>query len=364
MASAEQPSGETGGPTAAEPLLAGTDYQVASEVRTVAAESATAAIPWPPPTAFRLQEAVGAEYGAAGDDAFAAAILKPPPEGPFPTAAPQPEPRPRLRRRVHVHLHVPALSAAARRRAALVGAPLLLFAVVGGSLFASGAFAGAHQSRGGAGAGALGTPGSGRLTGLGSVAGGLAASQPAGSGGTSAPATGPASGPSAAPGSATPGQGGGSTAGGSSSTTTGTTGTSGGGATTPASSTTTRPPTTTDTGWVCRVGGFDNKGGFSEDPCIRDDNGTLMLEGELKGGTYASAVVVVVRVDYGGTLSSANVSKAVTPSGLGGKTFVYEVTLGRWTAGEVITCEENVDPAASPKAYQYTSNSGDIRTFT
>jgi hypothetical protein len=166
-----------------------------------------------------------------------------------------------------------------------------------------------------------------------------------------------------APGNATPVQGNGGTATGSSSATTagGGSGTSGG-ASTPASSTTTSPPPAeTDTGWVCRVGGFKVDGALSEDPCIRDDNGTLMLEGELKG-TYASPVVVVVRVDYGGTFSSPNISKAVTPASLGGKTYVYEVTLGAWAAGEEITCQENIDPASSPTDYQYTSNSGDIRT--
>jgi hypothetical protein len=86
-----------------------------------------------------------------------------------------------------------------------------------------------------------------------------------------------------------------------------------------------------------------------------------MLEGELKG-TYASSVVVVVRVDHGGTFSSARISKAVTPAALGGETFVYEVAIGSWPAGEEITCQENIDPASSPTDYQYAANSGDIRT--
>lgn len=331
---------------AAEPLLAGTDFQATSELRSAGAQSATVAVPWPPPTAFQLPQAAGAEHGAAGDELFAAAVFKPPPEGPFPTAAP----RPGLRARRRVHLPVP--SARTRRRAALVGAPLLLSAAVGGSLLASGAFGGTAQSRGAGGAGAPNTSGSGQLTAPGSLAGGIAGSQSPGSGQLSAPATG-----SVSRTGSTPGAGGGS-----SITATGAAGGSGGaGATTPASSTTTSPAATTDTGWVCRIGGFKVDGALSEDPCIRDDNGTLMLEGQLKG-TYDSAVVVVVRVDFGGTLSSANISKAVTPSSLGGKTFAYEVTIGKWPAGEQITCQENVDPASSPTSYHYTSNSADIRT--
>jgi len=329
---------------AAEPLPTETDFQITSELRPGGARSTSAAVPWPPPAAYQLPQVAGGEGDTAGDEVFAAAVLKAPPEGPFPTAAPRPEPR------EHRRVHVPTLSATTRRRAALVGAPLLLFGAVGASLLASGAIGGSHQSRDAGSPSGMGTPGPGELTGLGGAS-----------------ATGPGSGVSAAPGSASPGHGiGGDTnVGGSLSTPTAPAGTtgggSGGGSTTPAKSTTTSPAAATDTGWVCRVGGFKVNGALSENPCIRDDKGTLMLKGELKG-TYASSVVVVVRVDYGGTLSAANVSKAVTPSSLGGKTFVYEVTLGPWPAGEQITCQENVDLAASPKDYQYTSNSGDIRT--
>ena len=137
--------------------------------------------------------------------------------------------------------------------------------------------------------------------------------------------------------------------------------------TTAASITTTSPPpaaspAATNTGLVCRSGGFKNLGGFSEDPCIQDDNGTLTLEGELKGGSYNTAMVIVVRVDDGGTYSSAHVSKSVTPSQLGDHVYVYSVTIGTWPAGEDITCEENVDKATTPTDYTYGSNSADIKT--
>lgn len=360
MTSAEQPGGET------EPLPDGAaGVEAAGEPRTDSAQAATGAASWPPLDAYQLPQAGAGAHDAAGDEMIAAAVLKAPPEGPFPTAPPQPEVS--ARRRVHV----PALSVFSppmRRRAALVGAPLLLCGAVGGSLVASGAFAGAPQVRGTGGSGAQNSSRSGQLTGLGSLAGGIPGSQSPGSGGSSAPSASPMLSAGAAPGNASPGHGdGGTTLVGSSSTTTGAPGTTGGGggggATTPAGSTTTTPPAKTDTGWVCRVGGFKVNGALSENPCVRDDNGTLMLEGELKG-TYASSVVVVVRVDFGGTLSSANISKPVTPSSLGGNTFVYEVSLGHWPAGEEITCQENVDPAANPKDYQYTANSGDIRTFS
>ena len=71
---------------------------------------------------------------------------------------------------------------------------------------------------------------------------------------------------------------------------------------------------------------------------------------------------VVVRVDDGGVYNSANLSAAVTPSKLDGKTFVYEVTLGSWPAGEEITCQENIVLVSDPSVYKYGSNSGDIRT--
>jgi serine/threonine-protein kinase len=376
----------------AEPALVGlpaleaiprtTNFQVTSEPRNTEAESTTVAVPWLAAVAAanRLTQAVNvaanevheppADHndgaadtgstdatGTTGEDAFAAALLKPPPSGPFSTLPQHPAPGPRV--------HLPAVSRNTRRRATLIGAPLVLLGVVGISLIASGAFAGTPQSPDSSGRNAVGGPGSAQAGGAGgsssadstTAAAKTSASKPASKPkakgkSPSASSTNPASSESTAPGNEA------TTIGGSTTTTV---------ATTPASITTTSPPpaappAATNTGLVCRSGGFKNLGGFSEDPCIQDDNGTLTLKGELKGGTYNTAMVIVVRVDDGGTYSSAHVSKSVTPSQLGDQIYVYSVTLGSWPAGEVITCEENVDKATTPTDYTYGSNSADIKT--
>jgi Protein kinase domain len=401
---------------AAEPALAGlpaleavpraTNFQVTSEPRDAEAQSMTIAVPWlaavaaanRPTQAVNVGAGAGggadevhelaaghddgtadtggsrdsggtdgvADIGSAGgtgstdatsEDVFAAALLKPPPSGPFSTLPQHPAPGPRV--------HLPTVSRNTRRRATLIGAPLVLLGVAGISLIASGAFAGTPQSPNSDGRYVVGGPGSAQAGGAGgsSAADGTTAAAKTSASKSasrskgkqpSASATSPGSIESTAPGGTS------TTVGGSTTTTVTTT-------TTTTSVTTSSPPiaaspSATDTGLVCRSGGFKDLGGFSENPCIQDDNGTLTLEGELKGGSYNTAMVVVVRVDDGGTYSSAHISKSVTPSQLGDHVYVYSVSLGSWPAGENITCEENVDKATTPTDYTYGSNSADIKT--
>ena len=390
------------GVPALEPIPRGTNFQVTSEPRAAEANSTTVAIPWlaavaaanRPSEAVDLSAAQQPEtpavqddgapdagdaddvpsVGSTGDtdssseDVFASAILKPPPSGPFSTLPQQPAPGPRV--------HLPAVSRNTRRRAALIGAPLVILGVLGISLLAAGAFAGTPQSPTGGGRDVLGGSGSAQVGGSGSGPSNSAGSTTPGaktsslnskapsetkgkSASTSASTTSPGSIASLAPGATTTTT---NTVGGSTPTI---------GTTTipvaPTSVTTSSPPTkasptATNTGWVCRVGGYDSFGGLSEDPCIEDDDGTLKLEGNLRGGDYNSAVYVVVRVDYGGVLSSANYSpEAVTPSKLSG-TYTFTVTLGSWKSGEKITCQENVVLTSDKQDYKYGSNSGDITT--
>jgi len=311
---------------ALEPVPRSADFETTSEPRTltVNVESATVAVPWLA--------------------AVAAAAPKPPPEGPFSTTPP--EPRARLR----------TPSATTRRRATLIGAPLVLFAVVIGSLLASGAFAGSPQSHADASRYTLDAPGSAHSGGPGGTASTTSTTSTATRGAaspesSSAKSVSPTTSSPAVSGSTAPAV----------STVVTTTASASPSATVTATATATA--TATDTGWVCRSGGFKVNGALSENPCIRDEDGTLMLMGELKG-TYDSPVVVVVRVDFGGTFSSANISKAVTPADLGGKTYEYSIAIGSWAAGEELTCQENVDPASDTTDYEYTANSGDIRTPT
>jgi serine/threonine protein kinase len=365
---------------AAEPALVGlpaleavprsANFQVTSEPRNAEAESPTVAVPWLAAVAAanRLTQAVdvaasevheptadhddGADNADAPDeDVFAAALLKPPPSGPFSTLPQHPAPGPRV--------HLPTVSRTTRRRVTLIGAPLVLLGVVSISLIASGAFAGTPQSPTSEGRYSVGGPGSAHAGGAGgsrsagatTAAAKTSASKPK-SKSPSASATSPVSSASSAPVDTT------TTVGGTIATTVTTTTTS----ISTSSPPTVASPAVTNTGLVCRSGGFKNLGGFSEDPCIQDDNGTLTLKGELKGGSYNTAMVVVVRVDYGGVYSSAHISNSVTPSQLGDHIYVYSVTLGSWPAGEDITCEENVDKASTPTDYTYGSNSADIKT--
>jgi serine/threonine-protein kinase len=380
---------------AIDPVPRAADYEVTSEPRAIAAESTTVAVPWLAAVAAanRLTQAVSvgvnksreampghevgdadpaivadtadtADTGSTGtpsEDVLAAAPLKPPPSGPFSTLAQQPVPGPRV--------HLPTVSRTTRRRATLIGGPLVLLAVAGVSLLASGAFASAPQPTSSADNGyTVGGPGSGSAQ-----AGGAGGTSAASGTVTGAAKSGPkspsasksaAKGKSASTSSATHPGSSGSPAPGGGSTTAPTTTTV---ITTTTSITTSSPPTSappvsTNTGLICRSGGFDNFGGLSEDPCIQDDDGTLTLEGQLRGTTYASAVYVVVRVDYGGTLSAANYSGSVTPDKLDGKTYVYTVNLGKWPAGEDITCQENIVLTTDKQDFKYGSNSGDIRT--
>ena len=364
---------------ALDPVPRSADFPVTSEPRVVAAESSTVAVPWlaavaaanrltqpvsqePQPVAD-YAEGVGGVVSETGDtgvtgdvadtgeDAFAAALLKPPPSGPFSTLPQNPDPGPRVR--------LPAVSRTTRRRATLIGAPLVLVAAVGVSLIASGALASSPQTSNNGGRYTVGGPGSAQAGGGDGGAGNSSSASVGKSSSStskskvgksvSASATDPASSGSPAPGGVVP-------VGGSATTTTIMTTTSIATSAPPTSAS----PTATDTGWVCRVGGFKVDGALSEDPCIRDEDGTLMLEGELKG-TYNSSVVVVVRVDYGGVYSSANISPPVTPSKLGSQPYVYKVIIGSWTQSGAITCQENIDPASDPQDYEYTANSGDIR---
>ena len=381
---------------AAEPLPPGTDFETTSELRASHPNAVTVAVPWlaavaavaaangrgaasppipepspvPVPVSLSLPAPPLAPSTSltppassapnSGEEAFAAALRKPPPEGPFSTAPTRPDAQDPSETRT------PTFSRNTRRRTTLFGAPLLLAAVVIVALFASGAFDGGRPgTRNDTGGGVLAVRGSGQAGGQ-SVAAGIPTGSASASESGSTPAfahatakgskppTGPAASDSPAAGNSSAPAGipvgVSSTAAVIESTTD------------PAAGATSASPSpaATDTGWVCRVGGFKVDGALSENPCVRDDDGKLMLEGELKG-TYDTAVVVVVRVDYGGHYSSANVSQAVTPASLDGKTFDYQVDLGSWTPGELITCQENVNPASDKSDYEYTSNSGDIR---
>ena len=372
---------------ALEPIPRGTNFQVTSEPRTAEADSTTVAVPWLAAIAAANRPTQAVNMGAAevkdpdpptdhdndapapvstddapgidSEDVFASAILKPPPSGPFSTLPQHPASSgPRVR--------LPTVSRNTRRRATLIGAPVVILGVVGISLIASGAFAGTPQS----------PTGDGRYT-----IGGSGSAHAGGSSSSSTTTPG-ANTPTSAATSTTASKAEGKSPSASTTTGPGTTTTTvpvGGSTTTtgpgtdptttdPTSVTTSSPPTSaspteTNTGWVCRSGGYKDLGGFSENPCIEDDDGTLKLEGFIERGTYDSAVVIVLRVDYGGTYSSAHVSPdSVVPATMGSTPFSYEVTIGSWPAGEEITCEENVDLASDKLDYTYGSNSADIRT--
>ena len=389
------------GVPALEPVPRGTNFQVTSDPRAAEAASATVAIPWLAAVAAanRPTEAVNvgevpqpetpavhdddsaadtsdtddvpstgstADTDSNSEDVFASAILKPPPSGPFSTLPQQPAPGPRVR--------LPAVSRNTRRRAALISAPLVVLGILGISLLASGAFAGTPQSPTSDGRYTIGGSGSAQAGGAGpsNSANSVGSTTPGAKTSTSKSKTASKSkGKSASTSSTTTGPGStGSTASGTTTTTVGgsapittTVPTTVAPTTVTASSPpTSASPTATNTGWVCRVGGYDSFGGLSEYPCIEDDDGTLKLQGNLRGGDYNSAVYVVVRVDYGGKYSSANYSPdTVTPSKLSG-TYTFTVTLGSWTPGEDITCQENIVLTTAKQDYKYGSNSGDIRT--
>ncbi|HEY3871400.1 MAG TPA: serine/threonine-protein kinase [Actinocrinis sp.] len=303
-----------------------------------------------------------------------AAALKPPPDGPFPTASPTPSRRSRFSGRKTADVRSarraergPLVSRRAKRRTALICAPLLLFSVVGGLLVASGAFASlqgnqhnASKQLPAAAASSRSGPGSGKANHGPALAGASpstsasaqsSASATDGSGTTLSGSGAPGSGASGAAGS---GSGtGGSGSGGSGSGSSG----SGSGGSAPAP--TQAAPAPVDTGWVCRSGGWKDDGSLSVDPCIDYDNGTLYLRGSVQG-SYGSSVVIALRVDYGGTYSRTYYSSAFVPASSGTKTVT--VTVGSWPSGENITCEENVDPASDESDYEYGANSADITT--
>lgn len=259
------------------------------------------------------------------------------------------------------------MSRRAKRRTALICAPLLLFSVVGGLLVASGAFASlqgnqhnASKQLPAAAASSRSGPGSGKANHGPAPAGASpstsasaqsSASATDGSGTTlsGSGATGSGASGAAGSGSGTGGSGSGGSGSGSSG--------SGSGGSAPAP--TQAAPAPVDTGWVCRSGGWKDDGSLSVDPCIDYDNGTLYLRGSVQG-SYGSSVVIALRVDYGGTYSRTYYSSAFVPASSGTKTVT--VTVGSWPSGENITCEENVDPASDESDYEYGANSADITT--